>query len=356
MRLQRIATVTAFVLGIAGSLWAQNDHVYYRLVSPTNTQLLSISPNGRITWSTAATGAYGIVQQTANIQAESNWAELLQYPATGAVFSLRIFDLFPPEGMVFIPAGRYQMGDSFAEGGSDELPIHSFTIRAFYIDRHEITKALWDSVCQWAVTNDYSFETAGSGTGSNYPVSDVTWSDMIKWCNARSEREGLAPCYYTNSFRTGICRQGDFWNISNDCVDWNASGYRLPTEAEWERAARGGPSGYRYPWGNQTDPTKANYDNEESGPLPVGSFAPNGYGLYDMAGNVWEWCWDWYDEEYYSASPSDVRGPTTPGTIRVYRGGCYYSSGNYCRVASRFYSFGAHQPIGFRTIRFADSI
>ena len=359
MRFRRIAKVVAFVLGITGSLWAHNDRQFYRLVSPTNTQLLDISPNGRIKWSNAATGVYGVVQHSANIQAESNWTDLLQYPATGAVFTLRVFDLFPPAGMVFIPAGRFQMGDSFAEGNADELPVHSWTIRAFYIDRYEVTKSLWDSVCQWAVTNGYEFEATGSGIDSNYPVYDVSWPDMIKWCNARSEREGLIPCYYTDPSHTEVCRQGEYWDvmyISNNCVNWNASGYRLPTEAEWERAARGGPSGYRYPWGNQSDPTMANYDNVESGPLPVGSYAPNGYGLYDMAGNVWEWCWDWYDAEYYSASPADIRGPTTPGTIRVYRGGCYYSSSNSCRVASRFYSYGAHQPIGFRTVRYAESI
>lgn len=354
MSIYRTIILAAFVFTFSGSLWAQNDRRFYRLVSPTNTQLLDISPNGRIKWSNAATGVYGVVQHSANIQAESNWIDLLQYPATGTVFSLRIFDLSPPAGMVFIPAGRFQMGDSFAEGNADELPVHSWTVRALYIDRYEVTKSLWDSVYQWAVTNGYAFESTGSSAGSNYPVYDVTWSDLIKWCNARSERDGLIPCYHTNS----ICRQGDCGDITIYDVDWNASGYRLPTEAEWERAARGGPSVNRYPWGNQIDSTKANYEGLESGPLPVGSYAPNGYGLYDMAGNVWEWCWDWYDDEYYSASPADIRGPASnPGSyLRVYRGGCWWSSSNSCRVASRFYSYGTHQPIGFRTVRYADSI
>lgn len=358
MSLHRIAMAIALILAITGSSLAQNDRMFYRLVSPTNTQLLNISPDGRMTWSNAATGVYGVVQHSADIQAESNWTELLQYPATGTVFALRIFDLSPPVGMVFIPAGRFQMGDSFAEGGAEELPVHPVIIAAFYIDRHEVTKSLWDSVYQWAVTNGYEFEAAGSGIDSNYPVYDVPWSDMIKWCNARSEREGLIPCYYTDTSLLEVCRHGDFWDLSNYCVNWTASGYRLPTEAQWERAARGGPSGYRYPSGNQIDPTMANYDNEEQGLLPVGSFAPNGYGLYDMAGNVWEWCWDWYDPEYYSTSPYSSHGPTTnPGTyLRVYRGGCYHSSSNTCRVARRFFSYAPHQPIGFRTVRYAESI
>ena len=247
------------------------------------------------------------------------------------------------------------MGDSFDEGSSDERPVHDVVIGAFYVDQYEVTLALWETVRQWAATNGYEFEAAGSGLGSNYPVHDIPWSDMIKWCNARSEREGLVPCYYVDPSRTEACRQGDCSNLSRYCVAWTASGYRLPTEAQWERAARGGPSGQRYPWGNQADPTRANYGDEESGPLPVGSFAPNGYGLYDVAGNVWEWCWDWYDPQYYSADPYSSLGPTTPGTIRVYRGGCLYSTSNSCRVACRFYSYGAHQPIGFRTVRYAES-
>ena len=205
MRIHRIAMVVALLGANTGSLWAQNDRMYYRLVSPTNTQLLHVGPDGRMTWSNAATGSYGTVQRAANLQTESNWIELLQYPATGTVFSMRVFDLAPPEGMVFIPAGRFQMGDSFAEGNSDELPIRSLVIGAFYVDRHEVTKSLWDSVRQWAVTNGYDLEADGSGIDSNYPVYDVTWSDMIKWCNARSEREGLVPCYYADPSQAEVC-------------------------------------------------------------------------------------------------------------------------------------------------------
>ena len=355
MNLRRAMTIAAFALLVAGPARAQPDRQFYRLVGPTNTQFLDFGPNGMAVWSNAATGTYGIVQHAASVQAESNWIELLQCPATGTVFSLRLFDPDPPAGMVFIPAGRFQMGDSFDEGSSDERPVHDVVIGAFYVDKYEVTLALWEAVRQWAATNGYEFEAAGSGLGSNYPVHDVPWSDMIKWCNARSEREGLVPCYYVDPSRTEACRQGDCSNLSRYCVAWTASGYRLPTEAQWERAARGGPSGQRYPWGNQADPTRANYGDEESGPLPVGSFAPNGYGLYDVAGNVWEWCWDWYDPRYYSADPYSSLGPTTPGTIRVYRGGCLYSTSNSCRVACRFYSYGAHQPIGFRTVRYAES-
>ena len=274
-----------------------------------------------------------------------------------------------PSGMVLIPAGSFDMGDAFSEGDSDELPVHSVSVSAFYMDATEVTKAQWDAVYTWAIANGYSFDRAGSGKGADHPVHTVMWYDVVKWCNARSEKEGRTPCYTVSGsvYRTG--------QSAPDC-NWSAAGYRLPTEAEWEKAARGGLSGQRFPWGANINHDYANYrangsaysydtspytsytyhpdydDGTTPYTSPVGSFAANGYGLYDMSGNVWEWCWDWYDGSYYSTSPgSDPHGPAS-GSYRVFRGGSWYNYASLCRVANRFHYYPdiADYGIGFRAV------
>jgi formylglycine-generating enzyme len=281
-------------------------------------------------------------------------------------------------GMALIPAGPFLMGDCFGESSMSERPVHTVTVSAVYMDVYEITSNLWREVYTWAVANSYSFGGSASALRPSHPTQSVTWYDCVKWANARSQRDGLTPCYYTGGDKTTVYRTGSL-TIGNDAVRWDANGYRLPTEAEWEKAARGGVSGRRFPWGNANlidhfranyngDPTSYTYDTSaglirhpafsywDPSTSPVGSFAPNGYGLYDMAGNVNEWCWDWYDNDYYTGShnAADPRGPGS-GSQRVMRGGAFSFSAKACRVADRSsYAPNQHKTaIGFRLVRAA---
>jgi formylglycine-generating enzyme len=259
-----------------------------------------------------------------------------------------------PPGMALIPAGVFQMGDAFDEGAQYELPVHTVYVSAFYMDKFEVTFALWNQIVAWSETNGYGYDDPGAGKATNHPVQMVSWYDVIKWCNARSEMEGLTASYYADSNLTQVYRTGDLAPY----VNWYA-GYRLPTEAEWEKADRGGGSGYRFPWTN-TDTishSQANYYSGDTNDYPydvsptsgynpafvdgvmpytspVGYFAPNGYGLYDTAGNVWEWCWDWAGN-YSGDMQTDPRGPAT-GTTRVGRGGNWNYYAVDCRDSYRY--------------------
>jgi formylglycine-generating enzyme required for sulfatase activity len=206
-----------------------------------------------------------------------------------------------PAGMVLIPPGPFSMGDEFNVGYSQEWPTHTVELSAFFMDQYEATKALWDEVMTWAAAHGYSFDNSGAGKGPNHPVRKVSWHDAVKWCNARSEKEGRLPAYYIDQAKTGVYRTGQV-NLQNDWVRWN-TGYRLPTEAEWEKAARGGANGHRFSWSNVDTITQsqANYysywlegkpvDPYDLNPTegfslgfqaggspytsPIGSFAPN---------------------------------------------------------------------------------
>lgn len=288
--------------------------------------------------------------------------------------------------MAFVPSGRFDMGDHYevrSHFREEVGPVHSVFVSAFYMDRFEVTKALWDDVRNWAVNRNYSFGSV-SADGPNFPVSWISWHDAVKWCNARSEREQLKPVYYTDSTLTTVFKSGTIEYLSTDSVDWSANGYRLPTEAEWEKAARGGMVAQHFPWPSfagsylqHIDGSKANYacsgdpfeENSQFcfGATPVGYYdgrqtprgidMVNGYGLYDMAGNVSEWCWDWYRGDWYGepeAAEDDTHGPISDDgrRLRVIRGGSH-RDGIELRCASR--SIGspdhAQQPVGFRCVR-----
>ena len=188
--------------------------------------------------------------------------------------------------MPVVPAGVYRINNSAGNLG------HEVSLTSFSIDQHEVTKAFWDEVYTWAIANGYDFSNAGIAEGPEYPVHSINWYDSIKWANALSERDGHTPCYYTDNNCTVIYRAGQI-DLTNYNVKWNANGYRLPTETEWEVAARGGLVGSKYAWGESPSTTRANFDQTLHGAtIPVGSFPANGYGLYEIGGNLREWTWD----------------------------------------------------------------
>jgi sulfatase modifying factor 1 len=271
-----------------------------------------------------------------------------------------------PVGMALIPAGPFTMGDS-VDGESNATPAVTVMVSAFYMDTNLVTFAQWQQIYAWGISHGYAFDHAGFGKGTNHPVQTVSWYDAVKWCNARSQFCGFGPVYYTDATLTQVYTNDDLKTVH---VSGTATGYRLPTEAEWEKGARGGLKAQRFPWGTTISRKQANYysktsysyDRGPSGYNPaftngkkpytsrVGHFPANGYGLYDMAGNVSKWCWDWYGVPY--AGGIDPSGPLT-GSDRVARGGDWDFFANHATCASRFYYYPtfALGTVGFRCVK-----
>jgi len=289
-----------------------------------------------------------------------------------------------PDDMAYIPGGTFEMGDSFGEGVASERPVHTVTLDSFLIGKYKVSNQQYCDFLNWAddngwitVTDDVVYQ-ASSGTSYSYcdthsaniysqidysggvftvrskagrsmandPMVMMSWYGAAAYCNWRSQQEGYESCY-------------DIADPNWEC-DFSKRGYRLATEAEWEYAARGGEHDpyYRFPWGDTISHSQANYYSGPGFPYDVsptrlyhpdwddgiypytsvvGSFSPNGYGLYDMSGNVWEWCNDWYQYNYYTGRPNPDVNPSGPvdGSYRVIRGGGWDDYAYACRVAYR---------------------
>ncbi len=305
----------------------------------------------------------------------------------------------PNATMAYVPAG-FSAGSYGSHGGSSQTVFSS----GFYMDKTEISKGTWDTVKAWAVANGYTFDNPGVGTDANHPVIGVSWYDVVKWCNARSEMEGLAPVYFTDASRTTVYRTGQVI-LRNTFCNFSAPGYRLPTRAEWAKAAWGGSTSGPYPWPSYygsgaeiLDPSKGNYFvgtlylpggqhqwDVNNGYLttPCGYYnggqsvvgAPvgmamkdmaNGFGLYDMFGNVGEWLWDSYYSEVTSTTEykdDNYKGPDLGlGDLRYFAVGRYSAASWDLQVTmppttvrGSLFSGTVYGPsngnVGFRTLR-----
>ena len=383
-----------------GSDWGLTDKVLQWLMLREDCKIKEIAVgegSATLSWTSEPYTPYA-VQASDDLL---DWADSASVSTNGHTVS-RAIDL-PPDTtsryfrvhcgrteMVPVPAGDCAMGDTLSEGSIDERPVHTNSISGFMMDRFEVCNKSMSEVMQWAfdkgrvavygtvVSNiigdpqtlmvmpaqnmSFSSDTFSVVAGREYhPAVSVTWYGAQAYCAYRSMMEGLEPCVDLND-----------WSCT-----WNNSGYRLPTEAEWEKAARGGAEGQRYAWGDLIDTGKANYVNSsdpfgtpvvidaETTPcgyyddlqVPAGDNMANGFGLYDMCGNVWEWCWDWYSADYYDTSPAtNPRGPAL-GDYKTIRGGSWFNSPLYLRASERM---GIYSPsfsgtaIGFRAVRRMD--
>ena len=264
-----------------------------------------------------------------------------------------------PEGFVLVEAGTFQMGSN--EGYSDNQPVHEVTITTpFYMGKYEVTQAEYEKYCSYG-----SSSTSSSyGDGDNYPAYLVSWYDALVYCNKRSMAEELTPCYSISS-STNPEDWGDVPTSSNSTwnaviCNWNANGYRLPTEAEWEYAARAGDNTVEsLTYSGTSDVNQLGeyawyYSNSNSTTHEAGTKLPNAFGLYDMSGNVWEWCWNWFTDSYNAETEggSDPTG-TSAGSDRVYRGGGWGSISGRCAVSCRRSSNSDYRGglLGFRVVR-----
>jgi len=263
---------------------------------------------------------------------ENQQIDTISSEITETESSSHIINTYNNMEFVFIDGGTFQMGDIWGEGFDDEKPIHTVTVSDFSIGRYEVTFEQYDSFCE--STGSGKPDDEGWGRG-NRPVINISWNDAMAFCDWMSMMTGEE--------------------------------IRLPTEAEWEFAAR--ERGRKVRFGNGQDianPSEMNFDARarykkrysRSGgcsekTMPVGNFAPNALGLYDIAGNAWEWCIDWYDEMYYERSPNrDPRGPSS-GQYHILRGGSWFCEPEYLRCTNRFGDdrISLLDTSGFRCVR-----
>jgi len=222
--------------------------------------------------------------------------------------------------MVLVEGGSFTMGNS-SSPNLNEKPEHEITLSNFYMSKYEVTFNDFDLFCN---TTGYPKPSDGGFGRGDLPVINVSWDGAIMYCNWMSRRFNLEKAYNITVDSNGM---------KINSVNWDANGFRLPTEAEWEYAVLGGNAG-----GTTSTIEELAWfaDNSDGTPHPVGTLQPNSLDIYDMQGNAWEWCWDFYADDYYGQSPqNDPHGPDN-GMNKIYRGGNFNSSTDFLNRTKRY--------------------
>lgn len=357
---------------------------FFKVLSANQTVLHSVDALGKLTWSNAVPEGEFTVVRSGRLDTNA-YEPYLRGIATSTVMTAKVTDHDPAPGMVFIPGGRFTMGDILGDLRV-ATPVHPVQVSPFYLQRYEVQNSELVAVYQWAldqglvtVRSNSVFLTSGATNGlaglkeyaaeityvggkfvikagkERHPAVYVSWYGSLAYCNFLSMIQRRELCY----------------NLSDWSCDFTKRGYRLPTEAEWELAARGGHEGRRFTWPDSdlithewanyrsstnnaydVSPTRGfhpRYAAQQLRTSPVGEFPPNSFGLYDMCGNVWEWCWD-YAARYLPGLQIDPVGPTN-GIARIFRGGSNFTTAERVSNASRYLSafpYGYGYDTGFR--------
>ena len=269
-----------------------------------------------------------------------------------------------PEGFRFVKGITITGTESWTPSSKVFVSGRSLTIPDLIVSDHEVTRGEYKDVMGSDPSTAWAYDKDGNKLEGdavlNNPVNYVSWYDALVYCNKRSRAEGLTPCYSikqsTNPDNWGTVptEWDDTWDAAT--CNFDANGYRLPTEAEWEWLARGGEN-YKYAGSDNVDDVAWTYSNtNDTGTREVKTKASNGYGLYDMSGNVWEWCWDWWDGDISDSTAADGATSSSFGSFRVSRGGSWFYDYCGCPVAER----NCPEPSdrskcdGFRVVRLAN--
>lgn len=356
---------------------------FYRI---GETRITDLNRDGYISWTNHAVGQDFLIENSQRLEPGS-WAPLMRGVIADRRSSVKIHDFAPPQNFAFVPGGNFKMGDSL-DNVSTSLPVHDVFVSSFFIKKHEVNNQEMRHVLQWAHDNGKVSVTTNGVYATNESKhillalnlfgSEILFADGK--FRVRSGREDY-PCAYVSWFgAAAYCNFLSLMDEKDEAYNWEtwicnfeSKGYRLPTEAEWEIAARGGYEGMRFPWGNTNTITHSNANYRSStnnlfdvSPTrdwhptfasvrprssPVGYFDPNGFGLYDMCGNVWEWVNDW-SSRYTAEAQSNPKGPAS-GNYRIFRGGSWFTTAERVTVAVRYQSADPSRTItdvGFRPV------